>query len=210
MTRPSDIPESAPPAGTGSDARASKSPESSRLKTQPAFMRIMDAIANVSMSGAERAVCLAALYWAGFDTGEFYPAVENWARMAAVRSRSLQRIVARLVSRGILQIVSQSRGGVNQKGRGITSHYRLVIPGWTAPNPDSQSGLEPRPSARRTPTAKPPNPDPRAVKPRPPVRGTSKNSHEQPPQQPARTPLNAAEAAAVEKLEALRRWRVEP
>jgi hypothetical protein len=144
------------------------------MKTPPTFVTRMDLLANSpTRTAAERGVLLASVRWLNAD-GELWPAVENWARLAGVKVRTLQRILRRLVAVGVLEVVEASNGGANR-----TTKYRIPS---LLENPDATSGVEPRPGRHETPTPKPAPPDVRDAKPRPVV---TQSSREQPKEQPS-------------------------
>lgn len=159
----------------------------------PLFVARMEAIRGTGTKGAERAVMQAAIRWAGTD-GRLWPSAENWAAVAGVTVRTLQRALRRLEARGLVNCIRRSSGGANQ-----TSVY-LIVP--FVANPDTTSGSdpakvsatptqgqgstngEPRQLRPETPTAATPNPDGGDLEPR---RTVTQSSIDQQVNQPTTT-----------------------
>lgn len=127
-------------------------------------------------NAAERAALLAAVRWANAD-GVLWPPLDQWAALAGVKVRTLQRSLRSLAERGLVEVVSASPGGSRK-----TSRYRVPL---LTRNPDKPSGMEPRPGKPPTPTAAPTIPDGDDAKPRQGVGLTAKNPQSNPQQQPA-------------------------
>jgi hypothetical protein len=132
-----------------------------------------DAIADLPIEGlAERSVMLAAVRWVN-ERGELWPVLENWSHVAGLTVRGLQRALARLVSRGILEVVQRHPPGV-RKG----TKYR--IPALT-PTTDRGSGVYPRLACPGSPTGATGSTEWRAPDPRP---GVIQSAKEQPKEEP--------------------------
>ncbi len=114
----------------------------------PTFVAMLDRINSLPTDGAaERAAVLAALRWIN-RAGELWPSLNNWARLAGLKARSLRRVLRRLEERGIVVVVKASAGGT-----GRTVRYRF--PALTSSNPDTGSGI----GHARTRTGATRNPD---------------------------------------------------
>lgn len=128
-----------------------------------------EAISRLSTHGpSERVVMLAALYWANAD-GVLWPCMENWARMAGITVRTLQRVLKRLLQNGFLIVMSPSSGGPRKT-------VRYAIPALA--NPDSLSRLQHRNARHKTVTNEVCNPDIGAQRPRRSDGGTTTNNQE--------------------------------
>lgn len=88
-------------------------------------MSVWDRIADLADADtrglAERSMLLAAIRWVDAD-GLLWPTLATWAHTAGLSRRGAQRAIQRLVDRGILEVVQQSRGG-----RRVASVYRLTL-----------------------------------------------------------------------------------
>lgn len=119
------------------------------------------------LPAAQALAMLAAIAWAD-RSGALHPSMKSWARVAHLTPRGLQRAVRALEDKGLVIRTRPSAGG-------RTSEFRIPV---LAENPDHGSGLQPRPTSPQTPTGATLNPDQRNTKPRPGVRGTTKNDQE--------------------------------
>jgi hypothetical protein len=128
----------------------------------------LDSLTALGLRGAEQAALLAAVRWVDFGTGEMWPALPTWARLAGLSDRGLQRVLGRLTKTGIVEVLEPSRGGASASGRGYTTRYKIpaLALNPNLVNPDPGSGLnpdrrapEPRPPRRATPTGATSNPD---------------------------------------------------
>lgn len=159
----------------------------------PPFVQYFDRLAAISMTLAERAVCLAAAHWLNFQTWELWPSVEAWARLAGLTARSTRRALRRLEGRGFLKVVRSSRGGRGVDGRGKTTKYMLLLPEITEPvEPD---GEQPGPARREPSLTASPHPDTGVIEP---GRTVSRSSIE-PPEEQIQQQVDGP-AAAVARL----------
>lgn len=147
----------------------------------PTIADRIDRLAAIPTKGsAERAVLLAAVRWVNAE-GELWPALANWAGIAGVSVRTLQRVLHRLAARGIVVPVQRSVGGPRRTSRYLIPSLarnrdrssglrcpgeRPAAPTPTNANPDGASGLEPGRAGRTSPTPATPTPDVRDPKPR--------------------------------------------
>ena len=122
------------------------------------------------LPAAQAQAMLAAVAWVDRN-GALRPSMASWARVAHLTPRGLQRALRRLEERGLVIRTRPSAGG-------RVSDFRIPL---LAENPDHGSGLQHRPTAPQTPTGAPLNPDRRDTKPRPGVRGTTKNDQREQP-----------------------------
>jgi hypothetical protein len=109
----------------------------------PSFVWRMELVATLpTESLAEHSVLMAAVRWVN-DDGVLWPSVENWARVAKVNPRTLQRVLDALIARGIVEQLTESRGR-------NTVRYR--IPALDSGNPGTGPGLGgPFPTAHTPP-----------------------------------------------------------
>lgn len=148
---------------------ASRGVRGGSKKPPPLFVQRMDAIRKCSGTfGAERAVLLASIRWAGPD-GRVCPSRDKWADMAGVKVRTLQRVLKKLVDRGIVKSLGPTDGGAYR-----TREY-LIVPFVVASEADSglvavtasetptprrgSDDHEPRRQYTETPTPATANPD---------------------------------------------------
>ena len=69
----------------------------------PSYVRYLDEVAKTNVRGARRAILLAAARWLDWEKWVLWPAVSNWAEMAGIDVRTLQRGLDDLESTGLVQ-----------------------------------------------------------------------------------------------------------
>jgi len=146
------------PAGRGGRTTGEERVRSRRhdgVRRAPFFVEAMDCLARVRASPSERAVLLAAVRWMNRD-GELWPALSNWANMAGIHIRTLQRSLRRLQCAGIVQAVKAPCNGVR-----LGVRYRIV------PIARMNTAGNPRPNVTARLTAEGPTPDNDGPDPRP-------------------------------------------
>ena len=97
---------------------------------------------------AERGVLIKMADYANGDGGSVFPSVKTIAEWGEVDERTVQRILARLLARGLIEVV----GANGRTGGQHPTAYRIVIPRqFMLSKGTRQAGVREHPSPRPTP-----------------------------------------------------------
>jgi hypothetical protein len=140
--------------------------------TPPAIRHVaaLKLVSRSSLNAGEKALLHAMVEWWNPVTNELWPSVATLAQATGYSDRGVQRIVRRLTTAGVIELVAASSGG-----SGHTNRYRLRLERLSTrqPNPDPRS-----PCMRAARIA---NPDPPSPQPRPSVSHNPDRRSDEPP-----------------------------
>lgn len=85
-------------------------------------------LSRMDLTPTEKAVAHSLAYRAHEDGSESYPGIQTIAREAGLKDlRFTRRVIRRLEEKGVIEATTPKRGGRNERGRGLTTHYRFLL-----------------------------------------------------------------------------------
>lgn len=108
-------------------AVAGSAPKARSCNTRPWLVIAMNIIGMSNLSREEKHVLQTMLQWANPKTWLLWPSVKTIAVHTSRSERGVQLVIDRLVKKGWVVIVVESKGGVDSTGRPRTNTYRLVF-----------------------------------------------------------------------------------